>query len=168
MKYFYTFIAIFLISACSTVNVNKPLPGFQYLSPGTSLKDFVKDYGPPFMISKQEDGIELVYYFRVSKTSPAVWVPVVNLVASGNTNAVQKNVLKFDANDKFETVISTEQKKNFTSMYLMAEKEGMTGSGGRRNNFAFSNVGEYLAQKRIFFNQELWKAQNASNNYWNK
>lgn len=167
-KFLSSLALIFIISSCASVDQSKFLPGFDNLPAGTSLEDFIKRYGPPFSITKKPDGIEMVYYYRFGKTSPAVWVPVVNLVASGNTNTVQRNTLKFDINDKFKNVLNTQQKKNFTSVYTMPAQEGFGGTGGMQNNYAYVSVGEYLAQKRIFFNQETWKYQNVSNNYWNK
>ena len=164
----FTLLSFIFLTSCASVDENRFLPTFQNLSVETSLNDFIKLYGPPFSITQKDDGIELVYYYRFGKTSPAVWIPVVNLVASGNTNTVQRNVLKFDKNDYFSEVIDVQQKKNFTSVYTMVSKEGMTGTGGMRNNYAYQVVGEYLAEKGIFFNQEMWKSQNVSNNYWNK
>ena len=91
-----------------------------------------------------------------------------NLVATGNTYAVQRNILQFDNQDRFVQITNSEQVKGWVSVYQMSGNEGFTGSGGRRSELDYRSTGIYLAEKGIFYDQELWKQQNISNNYFLK
>lgn len=159
---------IFLIS-CATTDTNKRLAGLDYLQEGTSLKNFVSTYGPPFSIQKTNNGIIVTHYLRIGSSNIGVaLIPVVNLVATGNTYAVQRNILQFDNQDRFVQITNSEQVKGWVSVYQMSGNEGFTGSGGRRSELDYRSTGIYLAEKGIFYDQELWKQQNISNNYFLK
>lgn len=159
---------ILLFSCASNDITTRPIVTLDYLQKGTTLKDFIQRYGPPFSIQESKDETLLVHYSRVGKTSNATYIPIVNLVATGNTYAVKRYVLSFASDDTFIQIIDSNQVRGFASIYQMAPNEGFTGAGGTRAEQNFREVGRFLATKSIFFDQELWKIQNVANNYFQK
>ena len=163
-----TFVAFFLLSCASNDITTRQITTFDYLQAGISLEEFIQTYGPPFSVQEGNDEVLLVHYSKVGKTSKAVFVPIVNLVAMGNTYAIKKHVLKFTKQGKFMNIIDSNQVSGFVSVYKMAPNEGFTGRGGVRAEQHYIEVGRFLADKNIFFDQELWRGQNIANNYFQK
>ncbi|MDA7825706.1 hypothetical protein N9I73_04495 [Porticoccaceae bacterium] len=154
-----------LMASCSTVDINSPSKTI--FIEGSTISDIVDKYGPPFSLVDKEPQVTMIYYIRKSKSSNMVWVPIVNLVAAGNSHRVERYVLKFDSSDRLVNQ-TTESVKGFTSLYTMGQNEGMLGNGGMRDEIEFRNLGKFLAKRGIFFDQRLWKLQNVSNNYFQK
>ena len=154
-----------LMVSCSTVDINSPSQ--TTFIEGSTMSDIVDKYGPPFSLVDREPQVTMIYYIRKSKSSNMVWVPIVNLVAAGTSHRVERYELKFDSSDRLVNQ-TTESVKGFTSVYAMAQNEGMVGDGGMRDELEFRNLGKFLAKRGIFFDQRLWKQQNVSNNYFQK
>ena len=154
-----------LMASCSTVDTNTPSQ--TTFIEGSTMSSIVDKYGPPFSLVDREPQVTMIYYIRKSKSSNMVWVPIVNLVATGTSHRVERYELKFDSSDRLVNQ-TTESVKGFTSVYAMAQNEGMVGDGGMRNELEFRNLGKFLAKRGIFFDQRLWKQQNVSNNYFQK
>ena len=158
-------LSTILMASCSTVDINRPSQ--TTFIEGSTMSDIVDKYGPPFSLVDREPQVTMIYYIRKSKSSNMVWVPIVNLVAAGNSHRVERYELKFDSSDRLVNQTS-ESVTGFTSVYAMAQNEGMVGNGGMRDEIEFRNVGKFLAKRGIFFDQPLWKLQNVSNNYFQK
>ena len=169
MKKIIAILFIFLLSSCSSVDINKRLTGLDDLQEGTTLKTFVTTHGPPFSIEKTDNGIIVTHYQRATKSNVGLaLIPVVNLVAAGNTYAIQRNILQFDDQDKFVAITDSQQVKGNANMWQMGTNEGMSGKGGRRSETDYRSTGVYLAEKGIFYDRERWKYQNIANNYFLK
>jgi len=162
------FAAFFLLSCASNDITTRQINTFDYLQAGTTLKDFIQTYGPPFSVQDGNEEVLLVHYSMVGKTSTATFIPIVNLVATGNTYAIKRDVLKFTKQGRFMSVVDSNQVRGFASVYQMAPNEGFSGKGGVRSEQYYREVGRFLADKNIFFDQELWKGQNIANNYFQK
>ena len=161
-------ILIFLtiaIASCSTVDINTPTQ--TTFIEGLTMSDIVDKYGPPFSVMDTESQNSMIYYVRKSRDNGMVWVPIVGLVASGNSQRVERYELQFDSSDRLLDQTS-QFVTGFTSVYAMGQNEGMTGAGGRRDEIEFRNLGKFLAQRGIFFDQRRWAGQNVSNNYFQK
>jgi hypothetical protein len=163
-KLLLSFVTV-LITSCSTIDLNAPSQ--TTFSPGSSMTGLVDKYGPPFSVNDSESEVVMIYYIRKSKSNNMEWVPIVNLVAMGNSHRVERYRLKFDSSDRLVDQASS-MVKGFTSFYTMGQNEGMLGSGGKRDEIEFRNLGKFLAKRGIFFDQRLWKYQNVSNNYYQK
>ena len=169
MKRIIVILFIFLLSSCSSVDINKRLTGLDNLQEGTTLKTFVTTYGPPFSIETTDNGIIVTHYQQAVKSNAGVvLIPVVNMVAAGNTYAIQRNLLQFDDQDKFVAITDSQQVKGYANMWQMMSNEGLTSKGGPRSETDYRSTGVYLAEKGIFYDQERWKYQNISNNYFLK
>ena len=155
-------ILIFLtiaIASCSTVDINTPTQ--TTFIEGLTMSDIVDKYGPPFSVMDTESQNSMIYYVRKSRDNGMVWVPIVNLVASGNSQRVERYELQFDSSDRLLDQTS-QFVTGFTSVYAMGQNEG------RRDEIEFRNLGKFLAQRGIFFDQRRWAGQNVSNNYFQK
>lgn len=161
-------IGILILSCASNDITTRQIITLDYLEAGTNLKEFIQRHGPPFSVQANKDSVSLVHYSMLGKMSNAGFVPIVNLVASGNTYAIKRYVLKFSNEGKFIEIIDANQVRGFASVYQMAPNEGFSGKGGVRSEESYREVGRFLAEKNIFFDQELWKVQNIANNYFQK
>ena len=135
---------------------------------GATLKSVLDDFGPFFDVEAGSKGYRIILYRLTAKSSPMVYVPLVNLVAAGNGHAVQRCELLFSSEDLLSDEPSCVLVEGFSTMWTMGTNEGMFGNGGYRSNDAYNRVGELLASKGLFFNQEEWKFQNVANNYFLK
>lgn len=135
---------------------------------GATLKSVLDDFGPFFDVEAGATGYRIILYRLTAKSSPMVFVPFVNFLAAGNGHTVQRCELLFSSEDLLADEPSCALVEGFSTMWTMPVNEGMTGTGGYRSNDAYNRVGELLAKKGLFFNQEEWKFQNAANNYFLK
>ena len=156
-----------LMASCLNLDVDTNTPSQTTFIEGSTMSSIVDKYGPPFSLVDREPQVTMIYYIRKSKSSNMVWVPIVNLVATGTSHRVERYELKFDSSDRLVNQ-TTESVKGFTSVYTMGQNEGMVGNGGMRDEIEFRNLGKFLAKRGIFFDQRLWKLQNVSNNYFQK
>jgi hypothetical protein len=135
---------------------------------GVSLKSFIDDFGPIFDVQPTEHGYTVVKYQLHAKGSGLVFVPFVNMLTAGNSHIVQRCELNFSDEDAFDGQAVCTEAEGYSTVWTMAGNEGMTGTGGYVDQLAYQRVGEFLAEKRLFFNQDKWKFQNVANNYYMK
>ena len=159
MKKLILIFVTIAIASCSTVDINTPTQ--TTFIEGSTMSDIVDKYGPPFSVMDTESQNSMIYYVRKSRDNGMVWVPIVNLVASGNSQRVERYELQFDSSDRLLDQTS-QFVTGFTSVYAMGQNEG------RRDEIEFRNLGKFLAQRGIFFDQRRWAGQNVSNNYFQK
>ena len=167
-KVIYVLIFSIVLFSCASKELNTRITTLDYLQKGTSLKQFVGTYGPPFSIQERDDGVLLVHYSMLGKTNSAAFIPLVSWVAAGNTYAVKRYTLKFSKQGEFLNIADSNQVKGHVFHYQMVPNEGFSGKGGVSSEQDYRNVGSYLAEKGIFFDQKLWKGQNVANNYFLK
>ena len=159
MKKLILIFVTIAIASCSTVDINTPTQ--TTFIEGSTMSDIVDKYGPPFSVMDTESQNSMIYYVRKSRDNGMVWVPIVGLVASGNSQRVERYELQFDSSDRLLDQTS-QFVTGFTSVYAMGQNEG------RRDEIEFRNLGKFLAQRGIFFDQRRWAGQNVSNNYFQK
>tara|TARA_B110000091_G_C13422959_1_gene312864 strand:+ start:31 stop:519 length:489 start_codon:yes stop_codon:yes gene_type:complete len=159
MKKLILIFVTIAIASCSTVDINTPTQ--TTFIEGLTMSDIVDKYGPPFSVMDTESQNSMIYYVRKSRDNGMVWVPIVGLVASGNSQRVERYELQFDSSDRLLDQTS-QFVTGFTSVYAMGQNEG------RRDEIEFRNLGKFLAQRGIFFDQRRWAGQNVSNNYFQK
>jgi hypothetical protein len=151
-------ILLFLTS-CATVDTSfKEITVLKSLQQGMTIKDFITLNGPPFSIEDNEDGAVFIFYERSFWASRADFV--------GIYMDVKKNVLRFDNQGIFLEKLDSNQRRGYFTIVGMSKNSGWNDDGGKRAEKEFTIVGSFLAEKRIFFNQESWKKQNVANNYY--